>query len=317
MNFFIAIILLVSLSAIYHVIMIKIENKRYESPGKLLEIDGHKMHITGNGKGTPTIVMICGSGAPSAYTEYCNIEPKLSKITRTCIYERPGYGWSENASTPRNTEQIVTDLYKLLKKAGEKPPYLFVAHSLGAMEALLYTHKYPDEVEGIVLIDGTSPYKHIYHSKSSIPIVVLYLLRLINKLGLIRILTELKLILLLNKRLNNMPKEIRAIEKAMIYKSISNRMIIKEGDSLKQVAEKMYKKLNLNNKPLIIFVADHSLKKLPGWEKSQESLLELSKDSRRIIINDSNHISILLEHAEEIIGGVEELVNRIRRAHII
>jgi len=95
--------------------MLKIESKKYKPPGKLIEIDGHKIHITGKGKGTPTIIMTCGSGAPSAYTEYSNIEPKLSEITRTCIYERPGYGWSEHASTPRHTEQIVDDLHRLLE----------------------------------------------------------------------------------------------------------------------------------------------------------------------------------------------------------
>ena len=193
MNFLLIIILLVLLSAIYHTIMTKNENKKYKPPGKLVDIDGHKMHIIGNGDGTPTIVMTCGSGAPSAYSEYCNIEPKLSEITRTCIYERPGYGWSEYASTPRSTDQLVADLRNLLKLAGEKPPYIFVAHSMGAMEVLLYTHKYPDEVEGIVLIDGTSPYKHINYSKSSIPIILIYLLRFVNKLGLLRILTELNL----------------------------------------------------------------------------------------------------------------------------
>ena len=309
--------LLILLSTIYHSIMLKVEERKYLPPGKLIEIDGHRMHITRRGEGKPTIVMTCGSGAPSAFTEYCLIEPKLSKITRTSLYERPGYGWSEKASTPRNTEQIVKDLHRLLREAGETPPYLFVAHSLGAMEALLFTHQYPNEVEGIVLIDGTSPYKHIHHSESSIPIVVLYLIRLLNRLGIIRILVELKMIPLLNKRLNSMPKEIRAIDKAMIYKNISNRMIIKEGDSVKQVAEKMQQEINLHDKPLILFAADHSLKILPGWDKSQKSLSKLSKNSKMITINNANHISMLLEHSDIIVKSIQDLVIKTRKADII
>ncbi|MTI56249.1 alpha/beta hydrolase [Geosporobacter ferrireducens] len=315
MIFLIAVILLVFLSAIYHLFMLKVEAKKYKPAGKLFEIDGHKMHITGNGEGTPVVIMTCGSGAPSAYTEYCNIEPQLSKITRTCIYERPGYGWSEPASTPRHTEQIVEDLHRLLEKAQEKPPYILVAHSLGAMEAILYTHKYPEEVAGIVIIDGTSPYKHINYLESSIPIVFLYLLRVINNLGLIRIVSELELIPLLNRRLSAMPKDIGPVEKAMIYRNISNKMIIKEGDSLKEVAEKMYKVLSLNDIPLILLASDHSMKNLPGWEKSQNNLLELSRHSKLEIINGPNHISILQEHSTKIVKEIELIINTIRQEH--
>jgi hypothetical protein len=110
-----------------------------------------------------------------------------------------------------------------------------------------------------------------------------------------------------------MPKEMRAIEKAMIYRNISNKMIIKEGDSLKEIAEKMYKELDLKDKPLILFACDHSIKTLPGWEKSQNSLLELSKDSKLAVIKGSNHISILQEHAEEIVKGIRELIAKSRK----
>jgi len=39
MDVMIAIVLLIFSSAMYHVIMTKVEDKRYQPPGKLLEID--------------------------------------------------------------------------------------------------------------------------------------------------------------------------------------------------------------------------------------------------------------------------------------
>ena len=310
--FLFGLILFLICSMTYHHIKLAVEKKKYMHPGKLIEIDGHKMLIYGTGQGKPTVVMTCGSGTPSAYTELYHIASEISNITRTCIYERPGYGWSEHASTSRDTEQIVSDLHRLLGKAGEKPPYLFVAHSMGAMETLLYTKKYPEEVEGIVLVDGTSPFKHIHHSKTSIPIFLIYILKLINTLGIVRIVGELGLIPVLNKRLQSMPKDIRAIEKAMIYKNILNRMVLKEGDLLLEIAKKMQGQLDYGNKPLIIYVADKSLKKLPGWKESQDSLSKLTTRSKMIIVKDSNHISILHDHASNIIAGIKKLTLEIR-----
>lgn len=173
--------------AMYHHIMLAAERRKYTPPGKRFEVDGHNMHIYGCGRGSPTVVMTCGSGTPSAYTEYSHILRVLSGRTRACVYERPGYGWSDFTTTPRDTEQIVCDLHSLLKKSGEEAPYLFVAHSMGAMEALLYAHRYPDEVKGIVLIDGTSPYKHMKYPKTSIPVIIMHMLKALNWLGLLRL----------------------------------------------------------------------------------------------------------------------------------
>ena len=315
--FILGLILFLIISTIVHHIMLAVEKKRYLPPGKLIEIDGHKMHIFGKGEGVPTVVMTCGSGSPSAYTEYSSIAREASKLTRTCIYERPGYGWSEHASTPRDTEQIVSDLRRLLEKAGEKPPYLFVAHSMGAMEVILYAQKYPSEVQGIVLIDGTSPYKHIHYPGASIPVIAIHALRILNWLGIFRIVGELGLIPLLTNRLRSMADNARAIDKAMVYKNMLNTMVIKEGELLADTARRMDKQQALGNIPLIIYAADRSLEKLPGWKKSQENLLKLSTQSEMIIVKESNHLSILLEHTDTIVNGIKGVIYAGRESDVM
>ncbi|MGF7059677.1 alpha/beta hydrolase [Brassicibacter mesophilus] len=309
-----SIFLLILSIAVYNQILIKVEEHKFNPPGKLIEIDGHKMHIysIGDINSSPTIVMTCGSGTPSAYTEFSNIQSKLSTITRTSVYERPGYGWSEQSSTSRDTEQIVEDLRRLLNKSGEKPPYLFVAHSMGAMEVLLYTHKYPDEVEGIVLVDGTSPYKHLYHSEASISDFEVQGIKVLNKIGFLRIVLDSELIPMLNNRLNSMNKEVKSIDKAMTYKNILNDMVIKEGYSLKATAEKMYGQLDFGDTPLVLFAADKSMQELPGWEMSQNSLLKLSNNSKLIIVENTDHLSILHDSTEKIENIIEEMIIKIR-----
>lgn len=304
--------ILISISTLFNFIMLRVENSKYLPPGNLFDIDGHKMHIYGEGQGFPTVVMTCGSGTSSAYTDYSVIQPKLSEVTRVCVYERPGYGWSEHTTTSRSTEQIVDDLKELLIKSNEEPPYLLVAHSMGAMEVLLYANKYPEEVSGIVLIDGTSPYKHINYSKASISIAGVELIKALNFTGIIRTAIEMNLVPIVNERLQYIPEDKRDIEKAMTYKNLLNPMVIKEGDALEKSAKLMEEKLDLEEIPLVILTADESLRTLPGWEKSQESLLKLSMDSKQIIIKDSNHINIHLEHADEVTMYIEELIEKIR-----
>ena len=310
-RYIVIVIFLLALSIpTYNYVLLKKEEDKFKPPGELIEIDGHKMHIysIGDFNSSPTIVMTCGSGTASAYTEFANIQSKLSTITRTTVYERPGYGWSEQATTVRDTEQIVDDLRRLLDKSGEKPPYLFVAHSMGAMEVLLYTHKYPDEVQGIVLVDGTSPYKHLYHPEASISDLGVKAIRVLNKIGLIRIALELEIVPILNNRFDSMNEEIKAIDKAMTYKNILNDMVLKEGNSLETTAEKMYGELDFGDIPVVLLVADKSLQELPEWETSQNSLLELSNNSELIVVKNTDHISIMHDSAEIIKNVIEEMI---------
>lgn len=307
----ISIFILISIVFIYNQMQLKMEDDKFRAPGELIEIDGHKMHIYSMGDvgSSPTVVMTCGSGTPSAYTEFAGIQKKLATLTRISVYERPGYGWSEDATTPRDTEQIVEDLQRLLDKSGEKAPYIFVAHSMGAMEVLLFTHKYPDKVKGIVLVDGTSPYKHIYHSEASISDLGVNVLRILNKIGLTRIVLNLKMIPMLNNRFESMEEEVQAIDKAMTYKRLLNDMVIKEGNSLKMSAEKMYGKLDFKDIPLVLLAADKSMQELPEWALSQNKLLKLSTNSKLITVDDTDHISIVQDSTEIINNVIKEMIN--------
>jgi pimeloyl-ACP methyl ester carboxylesterase len=287
--------------------MIKVEAERYKYPGKLIEIDGHKMHITGNGEGRPTVVMTSCSGSTCGYTDFYRINSKLSDITRTCVYERPGIGWSEHASTPRSTEQIVSDLHILLEKAGEKPPYILVGYSLGAMEMLLYSHNYPDEVAGIVLIDGGSPYYFI-HNKFICNKCIAYCMRFLNFIGIVRILIELKLLHWVNHRIKHLPRDLGKLDKAMIYKNVCNSMTVRELDSIVTTSLKMNEELDLKNVPIIVYTVKESFKKLPTWEESQKSLLKFSSNSRQIILENTIHHAVLQDCWEQITEGINELI---------
>jgi pimeloyl-ACP methyl ester carboxylesterase len=65
--------------------------------------------------------------------------------------------WSDQGPSPRDGEAIASDLHSLLINAGERPPYVLVGHSLGVPDIMIYTHKHPAEVSGLVFVEGSHP----------------------------------------------------------------------------------------------------------------------------------------------------------------
>jgi pimeloyl-ACP methyl ester carboxylesterase len=59
----------------------------------------------------------------------------------------------------------VADLHALLASAEISAPVVFVGHSLGAILARLYVHKYPDSVAGVLLVDPTDEDDLVFNTK--------------------------------------------------------------------------------------------------------------------------------------------------------
>jgi pimeloyl-ACP methyl ester carboxylesterase len=81
----------------------------------------------------------------------------LMETDRGCSYDRAGLGLSEPASKPRTTTDQVEDLHSLLAAAGLTPPYVFVGHSSGGWNLMVYGGRYPADVSGIVMVDVRPP----------------------------------------------------------------------------------------------------------------------------------------------------------------
>lgn len=123
--------------------------------GRLVDVGGHKLHIDCTGTGSPTVVLEPGLGEPS--TAMAWIAPEVAAKTRVCVYDRAGRGWSESASGPQDGVEVATDLHTLLKRAGERGPFVLAGHSAGGIYVLNFAHRYPDQVAGVVLLDSMSP----------------------------------------------------------------------------------------------------------------------------------------------------------------
>ena len=132
---------------------------RIHPPGKLVEVDGLRLHLhcTGDGAATgPTVVLETGWAMPAI--GWSLVQPEVAKRVRVCSYDRAGMGWSEAIATPgpRTAGQIAEQLHALLQRAGVPGPYILVGHSNGGMMARMFHSLHPAEVAGMVLVDSST-----------------------------------------------------------------------------------------------------------------------------------------------------------------
>jgi pimeloyl-ACP methyl ester carboxylesterase len=130
------------------------ESNPYLASGRLIDVDGHQMHLECTGSGSPTVVLQPGAGGTSASMGW--VAPAVANQTRVCVYDRAGRGGSEPGVGPQDGARVATDLHTLLHKAGVPGPYVLAGHSFGGLYVRIFAAHYPDEVAGLVLIDSTA-----------------------------------------------------------------------------------------------------------------------------------------------------------------
>jgi pimeloyl-ACP methyl ester carboxylesterase len=151
----IALLALASIGGGYETLREAADAKAYPMPGQLIDVGGHRLHLSCTGSGTPTVVLEPGGGEMSSNLGW--IAPAVARDTRVCVYDRAGRGSSEPADTAQDGAQIATDLHTLLQRGHVPGPYVLAGHSFGGLYVLTFAARYPDEVADMVLVDSTAP----------------------------------------------------------------------------------------------------------------------------------------------------------------
>lgn len=124
-----------------------------QPPGKLIDVGGgRRMHLVCEGSGTPTVVFESGSG--EGWYSWTLVQPEIARTMRACSYDRAGVGFSDPRTGERTVSVLNADLHELLKRSGEKGPYVLVGHSIGGILVRRYAARYPEDVAGVVLVDS-------------------------------------------------------------------------------------------------------------------------------------------------------------------
>lgn len=109
----------------------------------------------GNENGKHTIIGLAGLGSGDYSVTARQMTKELEKDNQVIFVDRAGYGFSDDTENEMTLEYIVEDYRKALKNAGVKAPYILMPHSVGGAYANYWASNYPDEIEGIVFVDGS------------------------------------------------------------------------------------------------------------------------------------------------------------------
>jgi alpha/beta hydrolase fold len=120
-----------------------------------VDVGGFRLAISCRGTGSPTVVLESGAGWGDS--AWYRLEPRVAKTTRVCSYDRAGLEASDDRrpAGPVPAAKVVEELHSLLAGAGISPPYVLGGWSLGGFFNRLYAKRYPAEVLGLVMVDGT------------------------------------------------------------------------------------------------------------------------------------------------------------------
>ena len=150
------IVILMALGAVLHATRSKGKLARIQPYGALVDVDGGRMHVYTAGRGGHTVVLLPGSGVALPCADFGPLMRKLAeKHTAVCV-EYFGVGFSTQTDKRSTCEAYVEEIRTALKVAGHQPPYVLMPHSLSTVYSEYYAAKFPDEVEAVISLDGTS-----------------------------------------------------------------------------------------------------------------------------------------------------------------
>lgn len=281
------------------------DTQAYPPLGQMVDVGGYHLHINCTGTGSPTVVIDAGWGAWSL--EWSQVQAEVAKTTRVCTYDRAGMGYSEAGPLPRNAEQFARELHTLLERANVTGPYVMVGHSLGGLPVRVFVHNYPAEVAGVVLVDSMSP-RQMTQPPSEIESQTpaqsngVSLPYLVARIGLVRVLAK-QLIT------QGLPPEAQPAYNAFSVTPRSIQAWADEGTGLQQSLAQADAVKSFGDLPLIVLTG--VINELAGWQTWQTELLQLSSNSRQIVVENSGH-NIHLDQPEAAVAAIVAMVSQLR-----
>lgn len=289
------------------------DDRQYPPPGKLLDVDGHRMHIFCQGRGTPIVIVEQGLGAQSL--GWAPLNEQMSEITTVCAYDRAGMGYSDPIGHATPAEEVARRLHSLLQQAGIADDLVLVGWSAGGMYAREYYRQFPERVKGMVLVDSSHEQQlHRLPDPDDGSFNPLKLDQFLAPLGWIRLTGAVE------ERFANspLPAPIRDRLIVLNLKSTLPRTLLAEGDGFHGDLVANRAPPNLGSLPLIVLSEGKPdipfmQRNLPAWVELQEELARLSTNGRHVVATQSAHF-IHRTEPELILGSVREVVSVARSA---
>jgi pimeloyl-ACP methyl ester carboxylesterase len=295
---------LTGLGSLYQAIASVRDRRDFPPPGRLVDIDGCRLHVQTAGNGQPTVVLESGLGGMSAAWGW--IQPETAKFSSVVSYDRAGLGWSGPDLAPKTATLAARRLRALLLKSGVLPPYVLVGHSMGGLFVRVFAALFPDEIAGMVLLDAVHPDQHL--RSTAIDTHMRTGFRFLNAVPLLARLGYVRLTGLFAAWGEGLPTRQAAESESFL--STYQHLSATRDESLawETICAEVRGTGNLGNTPLAVVTAGKDV--LPGQPELQGELAALSSNSTHLVVPGADHVTLVTqrEHALTVVEAIRKVV---------
>ncbi|KAE8131213.1 hypothetical protein BDV38DRAFT_290619 [Aspergillus pseudotamarii] len=128
-------------------------------PGHRYYVDSHEyqVHIACVGNITHegyTILLEAGEmPVEDTFQRWIHDAYRHGTIGRYCYWDRPGFGWSDNAPSPYSAGMAADALSEVLTAMDERGPWVLVSAGIGGVYSRIFASRHGGDIKGMLLID--------------------------------------------------------------------------------------------------------------------------------------------------------------------
>ena len=203
---------------------------------------------------------------------------------------------------------MATDLHTLLKRAGERGPFVLAGHSAGGIYVLNFAHLYPEQVAGVVLLDSMHPeqYTRIAGWPAFYEVFrrVSAVLPSLSRFGIGRA--------MYGSAYAGLPPRARDEQRAFWATPRHGRSVRDEFAEIRTAMKQARSLTTLGDTPLVVMTAQKDAE--GGWMDAQNELAALSTNSIHQLLPNATHAMMVEDKATAARSSraIKEVVDAVR-----
>jgi pimeloyl-ACP methyl ester carboxylesterase len=268
-------------------------------PGRLVDVQGRRLHMWCSGSGGPTVILETGLGGTSA--DWGVVQPEAARFTRVCSYDRAGMGYSDPGPSPRTARRIAGELAELLDRTSVTAPVILVGASIGGLYVRLFASEHAERVAGLVLLDAT-PEDRL----DPVPELARFV-PLLSSTGLLRLLG-----VSFGIDAESLAPAVRRFARATRYRAAGYNAAADEIMHIRASAAEVKTARRKLTVPLIVVSAGRGSD--ATWRTLQRDQINLSSLGCQVIAPDSGH-AIAVEQPRIVVDAIRATVEAARGGH--
>lgn len=265
-------------------------------PGQLVDVGGHRLHLSCTGAGAPAVILENGLGGSSAAWGF--VQPDVARFTRVCSYDRAGMGYSDLGPSPRTARRIAIELAELVDRSGIGGPVVLVGASSGGFNVRVFASDYPDRVAGLVLVDAS--HEDQVHE---VPRLARFV-PLLSSVGIFRLLG-----ISFGLSLGSLPPSTQRFARATRFRAAGYQAAADKITHIRESASEV--RASRRKLTIPVVVATGARGDNATWRDLQRDQVTLSERGCQILAEQSGHV-VAIDQPQVVVDAIRTIVDAAR-----